>query len=147
MEKLDLEQIKALIPHRCPFLLVDRIEKLKIDEEIVATKAVTYNEWFFVGHFPEKPVMPGVLIIEALAQTAAVFAQKTMLTQEPEKAKGSIVYFASIEEAKFRRVVSPGDTLTLKVSKLKRRGTYWKIKGEAWVGEELATQATFTAMV
>lgn len=147
MALLDLEQIKTLIPHRYPFLLIDRVEEIKVDEHAIATKAVSYNEWFFQGHFPDKPVMPGVLIIEALAQTAAVFAQKTMMDLEPEKQKGRIVYFASIDEAKFRRVVHPGDILTLKVFKLKRRGSYWKVRGEAWVGDELADEAIFTAMV
>lgn len=144
---LGLTEIQELIPHRYPFLLIDRIENVRLGESAVGIKNVTMNEWFFQGHFPDHPVMPGVLIIEALAQTAAALVMKTLTVQNNGQKPGNIVYFMSIEEAKFRRVVAPGDVLHLKVGKDRARGPVWKFKGEAWVGNELAAEAIFTAMI
>lgn len=144
---LDLTEIQNLIPHRYPFLLIDRIEHVLLGESAVGIKNVTLNEWYFQGHFPDHPIMPGVLIIEALAQTAAALVMKTLTVQNGGEKPGNMVYFMSIDEAKFRRPVVPGDVLHLKVVKDRARGHIWKFKGEAWVGDELADEATFTAMI
>jgi 3-hydroxyacyl-[acyl-carrier-protein] dehydratase len=144
---LNLTEIQSLIPHRYPFLFVDRIENVHLGESAVGIKNVTLNEWYFQGHFPEHPIMPGVLIVEALAQTAGALVLKTLTVQNNGEKPGNMVYFMSIDEAKFRRPVVPGDVLHLKVAKDRSRGQIWKFKGEAWVGDELATEATFTAMI
>lgn len=144
---IDLSEIQNLIPHRYPFLLIDKVTEVHLGESAIGIKNVSLNEWFFQGHFPEHPIMPGVLIIEALAQTAATLVMKTLTVQNGGEKPGNMVYFMSIDEAKFRRPVVPGDVLHLKVVKEKARGHIWKFKGEAWVGNELADQATFTAMI
>lgn len=144
---IDLSEIQNLIPHRYPFLLIDKVTDVHLGESAVGVKNVSLNEWFFQGHFPEHPIMPGVLIIEALAQTAATLVMKTLTVQNGGEKPGNLVYFMSIDEAKFRRPVVPGDVLHLKVVKEKARGHIWKFKGEAWVANELADQATFTAMI
>lgn len=144
---IDLSEIQNLIPHRYPFLLVDKVVDVHLGESAIGVKNVSLNEWFFQGHFPEHPIMPGVLIIEALAQTAATLVMKTLTVQNGGEKPGNLVYFMSIDEAKFRRPVVPGDVLHLKVVKEKARGHIWKFKGEAWVGNELADEATFTAMI
>ncbi len=143
-EVIDVHGIMELIPHRYPMLLIDRVIDVKLDESAVGIKNVTFNEHFFQGHFPAKAVMPGVLIIEALAQTSAVLAAKTM----GEEAKGKLVYFMSIESAKFRKPVVPGDVLHLHVAKLRggnRR--VWKLTGEAKVGGVKVAEAELTAMI
>ena len=144
---INLTEIQSLIPHRYPFLFVDFIENVQLGESAVGIKNVTLNEWYFQGHFPEHPIMPGVLIVEALAQTAGALVLKTLTVQNNGEKPGNMVYFMSIDEAKFRRPVVPGDVLHLKVAKDRSRGQIWKFKGEAWVGDELATEATFTAMI
>ena len=144
---LDLAEIQTLIPHRYPFLLIDKIEQVHLAESAVGIKNVSLNEWYFQGHFPDHPIMPGVLIIEALAQTAAALVMKTLTVQNGGVKPGNIVYFMSIDSAKFRRPVVPGDVLHLKVVKDRARGHVWKFKGEAWVGNELADEAVFTAMI
>lgn len=144
---LDLAEIKTLIPHRYPFLLIDRIENVHLAESAVGIKNVSLNEWYFQGHFPDHPIMPGVLIIEALAQTAAALVMKTLTVQNGGEKPGNLVYFMSIDNAKFRRPVVPGDILHLKVVKDRARGHVWKFKGEAWIGNELADEAIFTAMI
>jgi 3-hydroxyacyl-[acyl-carrier-protein] dehydratase len=144
---LDLAEIQTLIPHRYPFLLIDRIENVHLAESAVGIKNVSLNEWYFQGHFPDHPIMPGVLIIEALAQTAAALVMKTLTVQNGGEKPGNMVYFMSIDSAKFRRPVVPGDVLHLKVVKDRARGHVWKFKGEAWVGNELADEAIFTAMI
>ena len=131
------------LPHRYPMLLVDRVEEMILDERITAVKAVTMNELFFQGHFPGRPIMPGVMIIEALAQAAGVLAVKS-LGQDHE---GKLVYFMSIENAKFRVPVEPGVILRLECSLIQKRGPVWKFAGRAFVGDKLATQADFTAMI
>ena len=143
-EAIDLAGIMELIPHRYPMLLIDRVEDMRLDESAVGVKNVTINEHFFQGHFPTRPVMPGVLIIEAMAQTAAVLAAKTI----GEEARGKLVYFMSIESAKFRKPVVPGDVLKLHVAKLRggnRR--VWKLAGEAQVNGVKVSEAELTAMI
>jgi 3-hydroxyacyl-[acyl-carrier-protein] dehydratase len=140
---IEINEIVRLIPHRYPMLLVDKVINIDPGQGAVGIKNVSMNEWFFQGHFPEKPIMPGVLIIEALAQTAAIVVMKSLNLES----KGKLVYFMSIEEAKFRKPVLPGDVLQLKVNKIKERGNIWKFKGEAWVGDALASEASFTAMI
>lgn len=143
VETLDLDRIKRLIPHRYPFLLVDRIHLIERGERAIGIKNVTVNEPFFQGHFPEKPVMPGVLIIEALAQTAAVLALDVLLTDEED----AIVYLTSIENAKFRQQVIPGDTLTLHVVKEKARSYLWRLAVQAKVEGKVVTEAVLSAVV
>ncbi len=136
-------RIMELIPHRYPMLLIDRVEDVILDVSAVGIKAVSGNEPFFAGHFPGRPIMPGVLIIEAMAQTAAVHAILSM----GESAQDKLVYFMSIAEAKFRKPVEPGMMLTLKVTQAKMRGAIRSYKGEAYAGETLMAQAEFTAMI
>ncbi len=144
---LDILEIQRLIPHRYPMLLVDRIVDVRLNHSAVGIKNVSMNEWYFQGHFPQKPILPGVLIIEAMAQTAGALVMKTLEVQKGEELGNKIVYFMSIEEAKFRKPVLPGDVLHLKVFKEKDRGSVWKFRGEAWVGETLTDEAIFTAMI
>lgn len=142
---IDIKEIMQLIPHRYPMLLIDKITGIIPEKEATGIKNVSMNEWFFQGHFPEFPVMPGVLIIEAMAQTAAAFVVKTFNLNEDGKEK--ITYFMSIEEAKFRKPVLPGDTLKLKVSVLQNRANIWRMKCEAWVGDVLTDEAIIKAMI
>jgi 3-hydroxyacyl-[acyl-carrier-protein] dehydratase len=140
---LDIKRVMAALPHRYPMLLVDRVEQMVLDERITAIKAVTMNELFFQGHFPGRPIMPGVMIIEALAQAAGVLA----VTSLGEEHSGKLVYFMSIENAKFRVPVEPGVLLRLECVLIQKRGPVWKFSGKAYVGDKLATQADFTAMI
>ena len=140
---LDLRRVMAALPHRYPMLLVDRVEEIVPDQRIVAIKAVTINEGFFQGHFPGRPVMPGVLIVEALAQAAGVLAVESLGLA----GTGKLVYFMSIENAKFRVPVEPGVLLRLECVLIQKRGPVWKFAGRAYVGDKLATQADFTAMI
>ena len=145
---INAQEIKELIPHRYPFLLIDRIEQVELGQSAVGIKNVSLNEWYFQGHFPEHPILPGVLIIEAMAQTAGALVVKTLLSEKQSTEKpNNMVYFMSIEEAKFRKPVVPGDVLHLRVKKDRSRGQIWKFKGEAWVGQTLTDEATFTAMI
>ena len=144
MEELDIKKIQALIPHRYPMLLVDRLVNVVVGEEAVGIKNVTMNEWFFQGHFPESPVMPGVLIIEAMAQTAGALV---MHSAYQDSAATKLVYFMSIEEARFRKPVLPGHALRLHVKKIRSRGPVWKFSGEAKVDDTLMAEATFSAMI
>ena len=142
---MDIEKIIKMLPHRYPMLLVDKVISVDFDaEEIVALKNITFNEPQFMGHFPDKPVMPGVLIVEALAQAAALYVIKSM---GKDSCENKIVYFMSIEGAKFRRVVIPGDSLYLHVKKERCRGNVWKFAGEAKVDGKLVAEASFTAMI
>jgi 3-hydroxyacyl-[acyl-carrier-protein] dehydratase len=140
---IDIAEILARIPHRYPFLLVDRAEDFVAGESIVGVKAVTINEHFFQGHFPDYPVMPGVLIVEAMAQTGAVLMSKTM-DVDP---RGKTILFASVDECRFRNPVRPGDLLKLHVRVLKARGGLYKFHGKAMVGEKVAAEAEFAAML
>lgn len=137
---LDIKEIQALLPHRYPFLMVDRIIDVEPGVKITGLKNVSINEPFFEGHFPGNPIMPGVLIVEALAQIAGILAFRS-------GAKGDTVYFMSIERAKFRKPVVPGDQLRLVVNKTQERGNVWKFSGSAIVEEKPVAEAEFTAMV
>jgi len=139
----DIRRVMAALPHRFPMLLVDRVDALSIDERIVATKAVTINEPFFAGHFPGRPIMPGVLIVEALAQTAGVLAVESLGLS----GSGKLVYFMAIDGAKFRTPVEPGVLLRLEVDFVQKRSTVCKFAGRAFVGDKLAAEANFTAMI
>jgi 3-hydroxyacyl-[acyl-carrier-protein] dehydratase len=142
---LDVEAIQKILPHRPPFLLVDRVVALEPGVKLVAWKGVTMNEPFFVGHFPGKPVMPGVLILEALAQACALLAAKSMRPDENPNDK--ITYLMSIDGAKFRRPVVPGDRLELHVEVTKRKGAIWRSKGTAIVDGQAVAEADFMAML
>ena len=138
----DLGLIKRILPHRYPFLLVDKVRDIVPMKSCVGIKNVTSNEPHFEGHFPQEPVMPGVLIIEAMAQTSAVLVGTSMDLAD----KGLGTYFMSIDKCRFRRKVVPGDVLELHVTTLRGGGKVWKFEGRAIVDGELATEATFTAM-
>jgi len=137
---IDIKEILSLLPHRYPFLMVDRVTELEPNIRAVGLKNVTINEPFFQGHFPNNPVMPGVLIIEALAQVAGILAFKSGI-------QGKAVYFMSIDKVKFRKPVLPGDTLRLEASVTHTRGNVWKFSGSAFVGDKLTSEAEFTAMI
>jgi 3-hydroxyacyl-[acyl-carrier-protein] dehydratase len=140
---LDIRRVMAALPHRYPMLLVDRVESLDPEKSIVAVKAVTINEPFFQGHFPARPIMPGVLIVEALAQAAGVLAVEALGLA----GSGKLVYFMAIEGAKFRQPVEPGVLLKLEVEFLQKRATVCKFAGRASVDGKLAAEASFTAMI
>ena len=140
---LDIQRVMAALPHRYPMLLVDRVEELILDRSISAVKAVTINEGFFAGHFPGRPIMPGVLIIEALAQAAAILAVESMGLAN----SGKLVYFMAIDEAKFRSPVEPGVLLRLDVEFVHKRARVCKFAGRAAIGDKLVAQANFTAMI
>jgi len=137
---MDCREIQKILPHRFPFLLVDRITEFAPKKRAVGLKNVTINEPFFQGHFPDYPIMPGVLIVEAMAQVAGILAFHS-------GAKGNAVYFMSIEKAKFRKPVIPGDQLRFEVNILQQRNNVWKFAGEAKVEDKLVAEAEFTAMV
>ncbi len=140
---LGIAAVMAALPHRYPMLLVDRVEELVLDTSITAIKAVTINEGFFQGHFPGRPIMPGVLIVEAMAQAAGVLAVESLGLA----GSGKLVYFMAIEAAKFRKPVEPGVLLRLEVSFAQKRRTVCKFAGRALVDGELAAEASFTAMI
>ena len=141
--KANLEEIKRLIPHRYPFLLIDKVENIIIGKSALGIKNVTVNEPYFQGHFPSKPIMPGVLIIESMAQTAAILVSKTIKIVDHD----FLVYFMTISNAKFRKLVQPGDVLKLKVLVERNRGNTWKFSGNAFVEDKIVTEANFTAMM
>ena len=140
---MDLAGVMAALPHRYPMLLIDRVETLDPDRSIVAIKAVTFNEQFFQGHFPGRPIMPGVLIVEAMAQAAGVLAVQSLGLA----GSGKLVYFMAIEGAKFRAPVEPGCLLRLEVEFVQKRSTVCKFAGRALVDGKLAAEAQFTAMI
>ena len=140
---LDIKRVMAALPHRYPMLLVDRVESLDPEKGITAIKAVTINEPFFQGHFPGRPIMPGVLIVEALAQAAGVLAVEALGLA----GSGKLVYFMAIEGAKFRAPVEPGVLLRLNVEFVQKRATVCKFAGRASVGDKLVAEANFTAMI
>jgi 3-hydroxyacyl-[acyl-carrier-protein] dehydratase len=140
---IDIGRIMEMIPHRYPLLLVDRLVEFIPDVRAVGLKNVTFNEPHFAGHFPSSPVMPGVLIIEAMAQTAAIFVVQTL---GPE-AEGKLVYFMSIDGARFRKPVVPGDQLLIYIEKLKNRRNVWKFACQAKVEGDLVAEATIAAMI
>ena len=140
---ISVERIMEMIPHRYPFLMIDRVIEFENDRYAIGLKNVTINEPFFVGHFPEKPVMPGVLLIEAMAQTSAVLVVHTL----GKDAEGKLVYFMSIEEAKFRRPVGPGDSVHIRVDKMQSRRNVWKFACVATVDGVKVAEATISAMI
>ncbi len=142
-KSIDIERIMELIPHRYPFLMIDKLINVIPGASAVGIKNVTIGEPYFQGHFPSRPVMPGVLIIEAMAQTAAVLVIDTLGVG----AEGRLVYFLSVDAARFRKPVLPGDTLHIHVEKKYKRGNVWKFKAEARVGDTLMADATYAAMI
>ncbi len=143
VDGLDILGIMKLIPHRYPFLMIDRVVDIVPGQSATGIKNVSANEPYFQGHFPQQPIMPGVLVIEAMAQTSAVLVVETL----KGSAVGKLVYFMSIQGARFRRPVVPGDRLLVHVSKLQRRGNVWKFNGEARVDGVLMADAKFSAMI
>jgi len=140
--RIEQAEIQALLPHRYPFLLVDRIKELEPNRRIVGIKNITVNEPFFQGHFPGRPIMPGVLIIEAMAQTGGVLVFKSGGPIEKP-----VVFMTGIEEARFRKPAVPGDQLRFEIEVLKKRPPFWKMQGKAFVENELICEAVVTAMV
>lgn len=143
IEPIDVVEIMKMIPHRYPILLVDRLVDYEEGERAVGLKNVTMNEPHFMGHFPGAPVMPGVLIVEAMAQTSAILVVKTL----GDEARGKIVYFMTIDNARFRKPVVPGDSVYIHVTKVKQRGPVWKFDGVAKVDDVVVAEATFSAML
>ena len=143
LEAVDILKLLTLLPHRYPFLMVDRIIDIRGDESAVGIKNVTFNEPQFTGHFPEQPVMPGVLLVEAMAQTAGAICVLNGSTT----AKPKLVYFMTIDECKFRKPVIPGDQVRLQLTKLKNRRNMWWYKGEAVVDGTLVAEAVLSAML
>tara|TARA_B110000238_G_scaffold51177_1_gene55732 strand:- start:172 stop:645 length:474 start_codon:yes stop_codon:yes gene_type:complete len=143
VDYLDVEKIVKMIPHRYPMLLIDKVIDIVIDQSAVGVKNVTANENFFTGHFPSKMVMPGVLMIESMAQTCAVLVIETL----GKESEGSLVYFMSVDGGKFRKPVVPGDQLKFHVNKIRNRSNVWKFKCKGYVEEELVAEATISAMI
>ena len=140
---VNIEKILNMIPHRYPMLLIDKVEDLVLGESATGIKNVTANENFFTGHFPSKMVMPGVLMIESMAQTCAVLVIETL----GKTAEGSLVYFMSVDGAKFRKPVIPGDQLKFHVEKIKNRAKVWKFQCKGYVEDELVSEAVISAMI
>jgi len=138
-----IERILEMLPHRYPMLLIDRLVEVSLDESAVAIKNVSVNEPQFQGHFPNHPVMPGVLLIEAMAQTAAALVVATM----GKEAEGKLVYFMTVDNARFRKPVTPGDQLRIAVEKERNRGNVWKFKGRCLLDGKVAAEASFSAMI
>ena len=143
LPQIDLKRIMEMIPHRHPFLMIDKVVDVVANEQATGIKNVSIDEYYFRGHFPARPVMPGVLIIEAMAQTAAVLVVHTL---GPE-AEGKLVYFMSVDNARFRRPVVPGDCLRVRVTKQRHRGNVWRFEGRAEVRGQLMAEAVFAAMI
>ena len=139
----DLARIKRMIPHRFPFLLIDRVEDIRKNESAVGIKLVTNNEPHFQGHFPDKPIMPGVMIVEAMAQTAGVLVVETLGMID----QNLLVYFMTLDKTRFRKPVEPGDMLELHVKIIRGRGKIWKFWGEGKVGGEIVAEAEYSAMI
>ena len=141
--EIDVNRIKEMIPHRYPFLMIDKIRSIEFDKRAVGIKSVTVNEPHFEGHFPNRPVMPGVLIVEAMAQTAGCLVVGTL----GKEAEGKIVYFMTVDNARFRKPVVPGDQLEIDVRKQRNRGPVWKFSGKAYVDGALVAESVFSAMI
>jgi len=140
---IDIQEIKRLIPHRYPFLFVDKVRELNPEVSAVGIKNVTSNEPHFQGHFPSQPIMPGVTIVEAMAQTAAILVSKSLKLED----SGALVYFLTIDNCKFRHLVGPGDVLELHIKVIRGRGKIWKFHGDAIVDGRIVTEADFAAMI
>jgi 3-hydroxyacyl-[acyl-carrier-protein] dehydratase len=141
--EIGLERVLEMIPHRDPFLMIDKVVDAVANERATGIKEVTADEYYFKGHFPARPVMPGVLIVEAMAQTAAVLVVHTL----GREAEGKLVYFMTIDEARFRRPVVPGDRLLIHVTKQRNRRNVWRFEGKAEVAGHLVAEAVFAAMI
>jgi len=141
--EIDRERIMEMIPHRDPFLMIDQVVDIVKNERATGIKHVSADDYYFRGHFPARPVMPGVLIIEAMAQTAAVLVVHTL----GKESEGKLVYFMSVDDARFRRPVVPGETLHIHVTKQQNRRNVWKFEGQAKVDGRLAAEAVFAAMI
>ncbi|MDQ7015046.1 MAG: 3-hydroxyacyl-ACP dehydratase FabZ [Gammaproteobacteria bacterium] len=135
---MSIHEVLEYLPHRYPFLLIDRVLDIELGSHLTAIKNVTFNEPFFTGHFPNRPVFPGVLMLEAMAQATGILVFKTNEKKPTDK---SLYLFVSIDKARFKRQVEPGDQLTIKVKLLKQKRGMWKFATEAWVGDELACSA------
>ena len=143
MSELDVNEVMKMIPHRYPFLMIDKVVDIVRGESAVGEKAVTVAEPHFQGHFPQRPIMPGVLIVEAMAQTAGVLVVYSL----GDEAMNKLVYFMTIDNARFRKPVVPGDMLRIHVTRKHNRGAVWKFDGRAMVGDTLVAEATFAAML
>lgn len=141
--QIDINRIMEMIPHRYPILLVDRVLEMEAGERAVALKNVTMNEPHFQGHFPNFPVMPGVLIVEAMAQTSALVCVESL----GGEAEGKVVFFMTIDNARFRKPVTPGDSMIIEVTKVRSRANVWKFEGVAKVNDQVCAEATFSAMI
>jgi 3-hydroxyacyl-[acyl-carrier-protein] dehydratase len=139
---LDVEQIKKLLPHRAPMLFVERLTDIVPSESATGYKAVSFNEPYFLGHFPERALMPGVLIVEAMAQTAGALVVYSL-----KEVAAPAVYFMTIDQVRFRKPVMPGHLLRMPVKKIRQRGPVWKFEGRAFVGDDLCAEAEFSAMI
>lgn len=142
-DTIDIDKIMEMIPHRYPFLMIDRVSDLIPNKSAIGIKNVSINEPHFQGHFPDKPIMPGVLIIEAMAQTAGVLVVHSL----GDETHGKLVYFMSVENAKFRNPVLPGDVLKIHVETKQHRKSVWKFDGTAKVNDVIVSESTFTAMI
>jgi 3-hydroxyacyl-[acyl-carrier-protein] dehydratase len=144
---LNIMEIQKILPHRYPFLLIDRVTEMTSGKSITAYKNVSISEPIFLGHFPDHPIYPGVMIVEGMAQAGGVLAFKSMEEDEQEDIDKKVVYFMSIDKCKFRAPVKPGDKLEYKMSVIKHKGSIWVLKGEAFVDGVLTTQAELKAMI
>ena len=142
-QSADIQDIKRMIPHRYPFLLIDAVKEIKLNESAIGIKNVTFNEPHFQGHFPRKPIMPGVTIVEAMAQTSAVLVSHSLGTLDDEL----LVYFMTLDNCRFRKIVSPGDVLELHVEVIRKGTKIWKFSGKAIVEENVVAEAIFSAML
>ncbi|WP_033069787.1 3-hydroxyacyl-ACP dehydratase FabZ [Thalassospira australica] len=140
---VDIQRILEMIPHRYPFLLIDKVVDINVGESATGIKNVTMNEPQFTGHFPQQPIMPGVLIVESMAQTAAILVVQTL----GEDAEGKLVYFMSIDNARFRKPVTPGDVMHIHVTKKQSRGPVWKFESQVKVDDQVVAEATIAAMI
>ena len=143
VDEINVERIMRMIPHRYPFLMIDRVREMEPNVRAIGVKNVTINEPFFPGHFPARPIMPGVLLIEAMAQTAAVLVVHSLQLID----QGKLVYFMTVDNGRFRKPVEPGDVVELHVDVMRARGAVWKFSGAAKVGETVCAQAEFSAMI
>ena len=143
LEEIDIGRVMEMIPHRYPMLMIDKVVDVVANASATGIKNVTINEPYFQGHFPTRPVMPGVLIIEAMAQTAAVLVVHSL----GQSAEGKLVYFMSVDDARFRKPVVPGDTVHIHVQKERQRGPVWKFSAKAFVKDTVVAEATYAAMI
>ncbi len=144
---LDAIEIQKIIPHRFPFLLIDRVMEIKEGDSILAYKNVSISEHIFQGHFPGHPIYPGVMIVEGLAQAGGILAFKSLGEKDQKEIANKVVYFMSIDKCKFRAPVTPGDRLEYRVSVIKHRGSIWVLRGEAFVDGKITTEAELKAMI